>query len=142
MVKSTHSQRRRVMPKPLSFGHVAAGLTTSMADAGGTPQPDTPFRIGILGDFSARSGRAGPPRAGRPPARVDRQHAEQVLQKVGTELHVPVAGDAVSVPIPIAELDDFHPGRLFQRVDIFQALRGLRPRLSNAATFDVAPAEM
>ncbi len=135
------------MPKPLSFGRLSVELTTGMPASTGTPQRDVPLRIGILGDFSGRTHRrASPPPPklkDRRPLRVDRDNLDQVLQKAGIELQLPVLGpNNPCVRIRIAELDDFHPDNLFQRVEIFAAFRELRGRLSNPSTFAAAAAEV
>jgi type VI secretion system protein ImpC len=135
------------MPKPLSFGHIGVELATQPAPAGGVPQAEAPLRLILLGDWSGRASRrmASPASrlAGRRPVRVDRDNLDAVIQKFGVELLLPVAnqGDA-RVPIRFAELDDFHPDRLFQRLEVFQAFRELRAKLSDPSTFAKAADEM
>jgi type VI secretion system protein ImpC len=135
------------MPQPPSFGRLGVEVTARMPSAQGVPQRDLPLRVGILGDFSARANRPWsppPPKlAGRNPVRVDRDNLDEVLQKAAVELQLPAAGpDSPAVRLRIAELDDFEPDRLVQRVEVFEALRGLRRRLSNPSTFAAAAAEM
>jgi type VI secretion system protein ImpC len=135
------------MPQPLSFGKIDFNLTAGAASGPATPDPETPFRILILGDFSGRANRAGSPPPGklgnRSPLVVDRDNLDQVLAKAGVELHLPVVGrDHTPLVLRFAELDDFHPDRIFQRLELFQALRELRRKLNNPATFAAAAAEM
>jgi type VI secretion system protein ImpC len=135
------------MPKPLSFGSIAVGLTTGAVGDTSRPQADVPFRIALLGDWAGRDSRGQPPASGRlanrRPVPVDRDDFDLVLAGLGVELYVPVApGVADCIPLRFTELEDFHPDRLLQRVEIFQALRALRQRLSNASTFATAAAEM
>ena len=40
------------MPKPLSFGSIAVGLTTGAVGDTSRPQADVPFRIALLGDWA------------------------------------------------------------------------------------------
>jgi type VI secretion system protein ImpC len=135
------------MPKPPPFDRLAVEVTTRMAPIQGVPQRDVPMRIGILGDFSARANRTWSP---PPPklrdrnlARIDRDNLDQVLKKIGIELQLTLAGqDKPAVRILLAELDDFHPDRVVQQVEVFQALRGLRNRLSSPTSFAAAAAEI
>ena len=86
-------------------------------------QEDMPFRILVAGDFSGGAGRI------RKPIPVDRDNFEEVLALLSPELRLRM-GDA-QFPIRFQELDDFHPDRLFQRVEPFQALRSLRDRVQS-----------
>jgi type VI secretion system protein ImpC len=134
------------MPKPLSFGHIQVGVPVGPAEAPGTPVAETPFRIALLGNFSGRARRGEAPGARKladcRPVRIDRDNFDQVLAQLGVEVHLPVPdqGDQYRT-IRFAELDDFHPDRLFQRVEVFQKLRELRAALANPATFAQAAAD-
>src|SRR5438105_3156920 len=120
---------------PLSFGRPQVGLTAGGATDPGTPDANTPFRILILGDFSGREA-AGAARRPWKPLRIDRDNFEQAPAKLGVELRVPADGaGGPQLTIRIAELDDFHPDRLFRRVEVFRALRELRGRLADPKTF-------
>ncbi|MBZ5585796.1 MAG: type VI secretion system contractile sheath small subunit, partial [Acidobacteriia bacterium] len=98
------------------------------------PEPDTPFPILIVGDFSGGAGRQ------RAPIRVDRDNLDQALARLAPELRLPVG--AAEVAIRFRELDDFHPDRMFERLEPFRALRDLRSRLADRATFAAAAAEL
>jgi type VI secretion system protein ImpC len=135
------------MPKPLSFGSIEVNLTASGSHASAVPDPETPFRIVLLGDFSGRSNQGREQLTGRladrKPLRIDRDNLDQVLARLRVELQLSVAGaDAPRLTIPFAEMDDFHPDPLFQRLELFQSLRRLRVRLSNPSTFVQAADEM
>ncbi|HWQ53231.1 MAG TPA: type VI secretion system contractile sheath large subunit [Bryobacteraceae bacterium] len=98
------------------------------------PDSDTPFRILLMGDFSGRAGQGLEDASlqGRRPIFVDRDNFEQVMEKLG-----------VSLPcLTFAELDDFHPDRLYRQLPVFSGLRRLRERLEDRATFAAAAAEM
>jgi type VI secretion system protein ImpC len=126
---------------PLSFGRPQVGLTAGGATDSGTPDPNTPFRILILGDFGGRAAGAAP----RPwkPMRIDRDNFEQAPGKLGVELRLPADGTGgPQLTIRVAELDDFHPDHLFRRVEVFRALRELRGRLADPKTFAAAAAEV
>src|SRR5262245_13712010 len=129
------------------LGKIEFGLTAGAEPASATPEPDQPFCILVLGDFSGRGSRGAtaPPAqlASRRPARVDRDNFDQVMAKLRPELHVPI-GDAAGARIPIrfGELEDFHPDRLFQRLGLVEALRDLRKRLGQPSTHAAAAAEV
>jgi len=131
------------MSKPFSFSEVEIDVETGAAARGEAPEPEEPFRVVILGDFSGRANRGlcEPRLAGRRPVLVDRDNFELVLAKLGAELHLPVgAEEGPRLAIRFLELDDFHPDRIFERVDLFQALRRSRSELLDPATFAKAAA--
>ncbi len=100
---------------------------------------DSPFCVALLGDFSGRgaSGRveAGRALAARKPVRVDRDNLDEVLARF--ELALDLAGGSASTSTPslrFAELEDFHPDRLYEQLSVFQPLREARRRLADPAT--------
>ncbi len=98
------------------------------------PEPRMPFRILIAGDFSAGAGR------NHRTIEIDRDNFDQVMALFAPELRLNFANTEVAASF--RELDDFHPDRLFERLEPFQALRGLRERLSDSATFHSAAAQL
>ena len=98
------------------------------------PDPDLPFRILVAGNFSGGAGRL------RKAVAVDRDNFDQVMALLTPELRLELAGAAV--PIRFREVDDFHPDALFDRLAPFAALRDLRRRLSDRATYAEAVAEI
>ena len=50
--------------------------------------------------------------------------------------------DGTAVEIHFEQLDDFHPDRLYERLEVFEALRDTRDRLGSQATFAAAAAEV
>ncbi len=79
------------------------------------------FRILVLGDFGAA---AAPAR----PVLVDRDNIEQVMKRLEVRLELPGAGT-----LRFRELDDFHPDRLYQRLDLFKGLREMRANVEDPA---------
>lgn len=70
-------------------------------------EPDVPFHILILGDFSGRKNRGlQAPLAGRQPVMVDRDNFDRVLSGFQAELKLP---DHL---LKFREIEDFHPDRL------------------------------
>jgi type VI secretion system protein ImpC len=95
------------------------------------PDPDTPFRILILGNFSGHANRGV-----RRPVLVDRDNFEEVLEKLAPELRLPWGS------IRFRELDDFHPDHIFERLELFRALRETREKLSDRSTFAATAAAL
>ncbi len=99
---------------------------------------EDPFRILLLGDFSGRASRGpsagGLPLADRRPVAVDRDNFERVLSHLRPTLGVGVQGGE-SFEITFAELDEFHPDSLLERVQIFEDLRDLRAQLEDPSSF-------
>src|SRR5690242_11727949 len=106
---------------------------------------DDRFRIVILGDFGGR-GERGSVRGrdalvnGRPLA-VDRDDVDAVMARLAPAVRDPLAADG-SALIHFAELEDFHPDRLHERLPAFRALRELRRRLADPRTAGAAEREL
>jgi type VI secretion system protein ImpC len=101
------------------------------------PQTDQPFRIVILGDFSGRQNRGlfqkGPDLSKQRFLAIDRDNFDEVMARLGVELHLSVAGKGhQSVSVRFHELDDFHPDRLFEQVSVFQSLTGMTQNLDTS----------
>ncbi len=73
-------------------------------------EPNDPFRILILGDFSGKSDRAG--LAGSKPRRIDRDNFDDVMRGMGVQLP--------ALNLSFNELADFDPDSLFRRCDAFR----------------------
>ena len=131
------------MLKPISFGRLEVNVISTMDETRGMPEPETPFRVCILGDFSGRVNRGifetGSALASRRLLAVDRDNFDDVLAKLGVEIHLPIAGnDSSPVAIRFTELDDFHPDRIFEHLEVFQALKETRKKLEDPRTFESA----
>lgn len=98
------------------------------------PNPDTPFQILVAGDFT---GGAGAVRKAIP---IDRDTFDRVLGALSPAIEVQLG--STPLKIQFHELEDFHPDRLVERLAPFQALRSLRARLADPATFAAAASEM
>jgi type VI secretion system protein ImpC len=122
------------MAKPFDFGEVK--LTTGEDGATAVPSSETPFCIALLGDFSGRENRDGaePETIGkRRVLSVDRDNFDEVLAKFAPEIRLPLGESELR--LRFSELEDFHPDRLFENLDLFRRLREIRTRLNGPAKF-------
>ena len=106
-----------------------------------TPRPrprdgQSPMRLLLLGDFSAKPASERRPLAERQTQRVDVDCLDDVMRRLGPRLNL--AGAEVG----FESLDDFHPDALFARVPVFASLRQMRQRLMDPARFAQAAAEL
>jgi len=130
------------MPKPLSFGRFEMGLTAGTEPGEGTENSELPLHILILGDFSGQASlgsqagrkRERPEISQRRPILVDRDNLDQVMAKIGVELHLPLEGNE-KVELRFRELEDFHPDRIFERHEFFQHSKEERSFMADPATF-------
>ena len=92
------------MPFELNFGRIP------VAKSGAGAGPSGKFRLLVLGDFSARAQRGelgrGADLAKRKPIRIDVDNFDQILQRQGIRLALPIAGGTVEVPMRIAVVQD------------------------------------
>ncbi|MCB1777619.1 MAG: type VI secretion system contractile sheath large subunit, partial [Candidatus Competibacteraceae bacterium] len=109
--------------------------------------PTAPFDILIMADLSARAHRETPgllvDLANRPLLAVDVDSLDAVMARLAPKLRLaPMTDNDVALTISFNQLDDFHPDALYQRLEVFQALRRTRARLLNPASFAQAVAEL
>lgn len=126
------------MSKPISFEKVEVNIVSTMEKTHGVPEPETPFRIAVFGDFSGRAhqGIIDPALDHRQPLFVDRDNLDEVLAKLKVKIKIPILGkESPSVSIEFSQLDDFHPDSLFERLEVFEALRETRRGIKNPSTF-------
>jgi len=123
----------------MSFGDLGASKAVP-------PPATTKFRIAIFGDFSgaANSGRldTGDALAARKPQVIDVDNFDDILKRMKIKLQLPIAADGGSVEVPLKEMDDFHPDQLYDNVEVFSELSGLRDRLKGKGTFAAAAKEL
>jgi type VI secretion system protein ImpC len=126
---------------PYSFGEI--NLTAGGDDQGARPAGEVPFGVAILADFGGRGRRGELESVGdRPALLIDRDNFDEVLAKLGVEMQLPQGGEHGPTRLAFSELDDFHPGRLYERSEMFERLRTLRSRLSDPSSFPSAAAEL
>lgn len=107
---------------------------------------DAPLRILILGDFSGRENRglveSGSALAQRRTVAVDADNFADRLRRMAPRLCLQWGNSAATTTIGFTQLDDFHPDRLYQELEVFGALRQMRRRLLDPAQFAEAAAEL
>jgi len=122
-----------------NFGSLASGKNTA-AHAGAR------FRIAILGDFSghALAGQldTGDNLAARKPLKVDVDNLDDLIERMGIKLQLPLGDGEQTAELEIESLDDFHPDQLYDKLEAFEELAALRQRLGNDRTFAAAAKEV
>ncbi len=100
------------------------------------------FRLAILGDFTGRAARGelevGDALANRKPILLDPDTVEDVMEGFATTLVLPVGKEGAGVEVKLGGLDDLHPDELYENVEIFAALKGLKSQLGNGGTAESA----
>lgn len=100
------------------------------------------FRLAILGDFSGRSARGmveiGDDLAARRAVILDPDTIDDVIESFATELLLPIGRDGTGMAIKLGELDALHPDELYENVELFSELVGLRKQLQSGVTADHA----
>lgn len=131
---------------PPAFGSLTVDIVAQTETAQRRLRDSMPCRLLLLGDFSGRANRglAAQGNAVRPlrPRRVDRDNLEELPGTLGASLALPPLAGSTPLRIDFTELEDFHPDRLYDRLEIFQQLRQLRQALQHPATFAAAAAEV
>ncbi len=124
----------------LAFGRMSADR----------PDPErlkrTRFRIALFGDFSGRSARGqietGDALAARKPILLDPDTVEEVIESFATTLVLPIGKDGTGIEVKLGELDDLHPDELYEKVELFDGLAGLKSQLSAGGTADHAAKQL
>jgi len=128
------------MPATFSFGNIRFDLSPGSDPARARRDPDSPFRLAVLGDFTGRSSRGVlEPLGSRRPMPVDCDNFEAVMKRMGAVVRWPAPG--ASIEARFESLEDFHPDQFIPRIDPLAALARTRDRLRNPATADSAVAE-
>ncbi len=90
--------------------------------------PDSPFRILLIGDFGAQQS------WGRPIA-IDRDNIDDVFTKLTVRCKTSLSETSPPIELSFSDREDFHPDRLYSRLELFSSLRTRRQRLEDTATF-------
>ena len=125
------------MPARLEFGVRIA--SSRREDAGPRPTND-PLRILVIGNFSGTSPADSVDIADQPLMHVDIDVFDGVFRRLAPRLNLHI-GPSRQL-IEFGELDDFHPDRLYEKVEVFRTLRDLRKRIGDPGTFQAAAEEL
>lgn len=132
------------MSKHISFGSIQIGA--SAAGDTSSPRREGEFRVALIGDFTGRRNRGITQPDGmlrETPVFVDRDNFDQVLEQLDIRLELQFGeSDTAPQTVRFRDLDDFLPDRIYDRAEVFAALRALRRRLLNPATFAQAASEL
>jgi type VI secretion system protein ImpC len=80
----------------------------------------TPMRLLVIGDFSGKPAGERVALASRPTPQIDLDSFDSLMMRLEPRVTLPAA------EIRIEQIDDFHPDRLYARLDLFKALRAAR----------------
>jgi type VI secretion system protein ImpC len=135
------------MSRQLSLGNVDFELGTLTSFAPRKAKDNTPFSVAVLADFSGRGNRGlcetGPSIAARRRISVDVDNLDSLPMNLDAELHIPLGGkDGPRITVRFNELDDFHPDKIFDRLEVFQKLKTTRKLLQDPATFTEAASQV
>ena len=115
-------------PVQSPFGKIAA----EKAERASLHRPK--FRMALFGDFTGRAARGvvevGDALANRRPILLDVDTVEDIIEGFATTLVLPVGKDGAGIEVKLKELDDLHPDELYEKIDMFEELNGLRQQLS------------
>ena len=78
------------------------------------------MRLLLMGDFSADSSRSRTTLASRPTHRIDLDNAGDLMRRLAPRVRLREG------EVPINDIDDFHPDRLYANLEVFRALREQR----------------
>ncbi len=124
----------------LNFGIVGSDAVPAKPAVGGAP-----FRLAVLGDFSAGANKGrletGDDLARRKPLRVDVDNIDQVIERLKINMSLPMAGEG-AVEFAVASMDDFHPDQIYEKVELFSAMSDMRQRLASKSGFPAAAKEL
>src|SRR6266478_6141470 len=115
------------MVETLSLADIQGELVATMEQTAASRSEDVPFRVLLIGDWSGRANRSifsstEELKTWRP-LLVDRDNRDQLILRLGVKLNVSLPNDSSkSLSITFNDLDDFHPDRLYNRLEIFDSL--------------------
>ena len=132
------------MPTSFSFGKIQFDLSPASEMARARREPESPFILGVLADFTGRSSRGvteSP--ATRRPVAIDCDNFGQVMGQLDATVTISTThGTSGPIEIRPKSPDDFHPDQLVKNEPSLARLMELRARLKNPSTADAAAAEV
>ena len=120
-------------------GSIDVKLASEMKESRPVAEPDTAFCVAVIGDFSGRGNRGVETRgvsSNRRAYPIDRDNFSELMAQLKVALHLPIFGkNTPPVTLHMADLDDFHPDRLFDNLEIFAPFKEIRRGLKDPAAF-------
>ena len=105
-----------------------------------------PLRILVMADLSGRGNRGiiehGAALADRPTVPVDVDNLDDVLFRFAPRLHLTLSDSTTAIALELKRFEDFHPDRLYDRLELFRAFRDMRERIDDPNTSDEQVAEL
>ncbi|MEO9575333.1 MAG: type VI secretion system contractile sheath large subunit [Tateyamaria sp.] len=102
----------------------------------------TKFRMAVFGDFTGRAARGlmetGDALASRKAIPLDVDTIDEIIEGFGTTLVLPIGADGAGVEVKLGEMDDLHPDELYDNVELFEAISGVRRQLGVGSMADRA----
>ncbi len=102
----------------------------------------TKFRMAVFGDFTGRASRGamdtGDALAARKPIPLDVDTIDEIIEGFGTTLVLPIGEGGTGVEVKLGEMDDLHPDELYDNVELFDAISGVRQQLGVGSMADKA----
>lgn len=131
------------MPASFSFGKIQFDVGLGNAATGKRRDPEAPFLLAVLGDFTGRTNRQVTDNEGtRRPIHVDCDNFDQLINRLGVALRLPVSHRTGEfIELQFESLEDFHPDELLKRVAPLSGLFQIRQRLGDSATAAAAVQE-
>jgi type VI secretion system protein ImpC len=120
-------------------GDIEVKLASDAKESRLVADPDTPFCVAVIGDFSGRGNRGVETRGALSNRRaypIDRDNFSEVMSQLKVEIRLAIFGkNSPLVTLHIAALDDFHPDRLFDNLEVFTPFKEIRHGLQDPAAF-------
>lgn len=132
------------MNAQFSFGSITLAAAPGKATARVSREPDAPFVLGILGDFSGRASRGiCESLANRRSWPIDCDNFEQAPSRLEVCLRLPDPQIAANrIELKFDSLDDFHPDHFLKRIEPLARLQDARKRLLNPSTANTAAEQL
>src|ERR1035438_10272179 len=126
------------MSKPSPFASVNLDVSVGADRSPAKPASEAPFCILLLGDFSGRANRGAPAPPSRKPVAIDRDDFDQVMANMGAELHLGEGQHGPRMALGFQELEDFHPDRIYEKIELFQTLRDRKSTRLNSSHLGIS----
>ena len=131
------------MSSPKQFERIEFHFAPNPGSRRAPRDPESPFALAVLGDFSGRSNRKlTEPIGSRRPRLVDCDNFDEAFASLGVKLSLPHPhASSEMLELRFNRLEDFHPDALLRQVASWAQAGGWRQRLLDPATSRAAASE-